>query len=355
MARIDTLLSLARAQGGTDLHVLGGSPARIRLRGELDPLAHPALSAAELSAAMHEILSPSQLAEFQEHHEVEATYGLPGVARFRVSYFETAAGPAAVFRVVPEVPIPLATLSLPAQFEGLLASRSGLVLVTAPAGSGRSTLHASLVDHFVATSSRLVVSIEDPVEVVHLKKTGVAIQREVGRDTASFATGIAAALRSDAEVLVVGDLPDAATTRLALRAAEAGRLVVACPQIPGAVRALERLVERFGPGEQLEIRSLFADNLRGVLAQILVRRSDALGRVAAHELLIANADLRSALIDGELRELGSVLETGRAAGMVTLDDSLEQLVAVKAITPEEANRRASDKSRFASQLRQSAS
>ena len=347
MARIDTLLRAVRAQGSSDLHLSVGSPPRVRSRGELDPLpGGQPLSAAEVTDAIGELLSPGERAEFAESRDVEFTYGIPGVARFRVSYFATAQGPAAVFRLVPEAAIDLGTLVLPPAFESLLVRRSGLVLAAAPMGSGRSTICASIVDRIATTTSRLVVSLEDVVEVVHVRKQGVVMQREIGRDAQSWADGIDAALRLDAEVIVLGDLPDAATTRLALRAAEGGRLVVAAPAIPGAVRTLERLVENFPAEEQGEIRSQLADNLLGVLSQVLVRRKDGNGRVAAHELLLANADVASSLREGEIREISAVLEAGKSAGMLVLDDSLDKLVTGGVIAPEEAHRKAADKSRF---------
>lgn len=355
MAKIDALLRTARAQGSSDLHLTTAAPPRIRARGELDPVPGFApMSGPEIDDAIRELLTPAEQTEFDEWRDVEITYGLPGVARFRVSYFATVQGPAAVFRLVPETALGLETLSLPPAFDSLLVRRSGLVLVSAPAGSGRSTLCASIVDRIAATTSRMVVSIEDVVEVLHAKKLGVVLQREVGRDAPGWSDAIAAALRLDAEVLVVGDLPDAATTRLALRAAEGGRLVIAAPAVPGAVRTLERLVEQFPAVEQGELRSLLADNLLGVLSQLLVRRKEGGGRVAAHELLLASPDLASSLRDGEIREIGAILDAGKSSGMLSLDDSLEKLLRADAIGVEEAHRKATDKGRFAAMLPSSA-
>ena len=346
-SRLDPLFKLMRQQGSTDLHLASGAPPRMRVRGELEPMAQPAFAAADIDAAVQELLSPEQKEELATFHDVEFTYALPGVARVRGSSFHTASGPAAVFRLVAESAVPMESLGLPAPFPGLLERRSGLVLVAVPMGSGRSTLTASVVDRVNAGSQRHILSLEDPVEVVHKPKKGVVVQREVGRDVSSFAAGIRDAMRTDAEVIVVGDLPDHETSLLAMRAAESGRLVVAFPAVPGTARAIERIVEAFPSGAQLEARLLLADNLIGVLSQVLVRRKDGPARVAAHELLLAHPDLASALREGELREVAVVLDAARGEGMVTLDDSLAALLKAGAIGAEEAHRRATDKTRFA--------
>lgn len=348
MARLDPLLQAMRSQGNTDLHLAAGAPPRVRARGELEPLPLPSMAAADLDAAVRELLSEEHRAEFEEHRDVEFTYALPGVARFRASYFLTAQGPSAVFRLVPENAIPLAQLTLPPAFEPLLERRAGLIVVAVPRGSGRSTLMASIVDHLNGTSARTIVSLEDPVELLHRPKKGVVVQREVGRDTASYADGIRAALRSDAEVLVVGDVPDVSTAQLALRASEGGRLVLTFPAIPGAARTLERLVDDFPVEEQAEARRILADNLLGVLSQVLLRRKDGPSRVAAHELLLTGPDLIASLREGELGQVQAVLDTASGeGGQRAMDDALEQLLQAGAIAREEAHRKATDKSRFA--------
>lgn len=350
-SRLDPLFLSMRQQGTTDLHLSAGAPPRVRARGELEPLAHPAFAAADIDAAVQELLSPEQKDELARFSDVEFTYLLPGVGRVRGSSFLTANGPAAVFRLVAEAAVPLETLGLPAPFAGLLERRTGLVIVAVPMGSGRSTLLASIVDRVNATSPRHLLSLEDPVEVVHKPKMGIVVQREVGRDVSSFAAGIQDAMRRDVEVVLVGDLPDHETSLLAMRAAESGRLVIAFPAVPGTARAIERIVEGFPTGAQLEARELLADNLAGVLSQVLVRRKDGPSRVAAHELLLAHPDLTSALREGELREIAAVLDASKADGMQSLDDSLAGLLKAGAIGVEEAHRRANDKSRFDSAAR----
>lgn len=345
-SRLDPLFVLMRQQGSTDLHLSSGAPPRVRARGELEPMAQPSFAAADIDAAVQELLSPEQKEERARFNDVEFTYLLPGVGRVRGSSFLTASGPSAVFRLVAESAVPLDTLGLPPAFAGLLERRSGLVLVAVPMGSGRSTLIASMIDRVNASSPRHLLSLEDPVEVVHKPKTGIVVQREVGRDVSSFAAGVRDAMRRDVEVIVVGDLPDHDTALLAMRAAESGRLVIAFPAVPGTARAIERLVETFPTGAQLEARALLADNLLGVLSQVLVRRKDGPSRVAAHELLLSHPDLTSALRDGELREINAVLEASKAEGMVPLDESLASLLKAGAIGREEAHRRATDKSRF---------
>ena len=347
MSRLEPLFRLMVQQGSTDLHLAAGNPPRTRNRGVLEPLPMPPLSAADLEEALRSMLTPEAQAEFAQFKDVEFSHAEPGLARFRASYFLTQQGPAAVFRLVPEVPVPLENIGLPPPFEALLERRAGLVLVAAPMGSGRSTLHASIVDRINASSARHVLSLEEPIELFHPRKRGLVMQREVGRDTASFESGVRAATRSDAEVLVVGNVPDPATTLELLRAAESGRLVIALPAFPGAVRTLERLVETVPAEMQAETRAMLADNLLGVLGQVLVRRKDLPQRVAAHELLVNTPDLASALREGELREIGSVIEAGRSMGMCSLDDSLATLVSQGVVAPEEAQRRAFDKSRFA--------
>ena len=347
MARLDFLFRTVRQQGSTDLHLAAGSPPKARTRGSLEALPMPAITAEELREQLDELLSDEQRSEFSRYKDVDFTYWIPGVARFRASYFLTQAGPAAVFRLVPEVAVPMESLGLPPQFEALLDRRSGLVLVSAPMGSGRSTLTAALVDRINAASTRQIVSIEDPVELWHGRKRGVVVQREVGRDTMSYAGAVQLAMRAGAEVIVVGDLPDHETVFAALRAAEAGSLVIALPAIPGAIRTMERLVEMFPAHSQMEVRALLADNLLGVLGQVLLRRKDGPARIAAHELVLGTPDLVSALREGELNEIQSVIEAGKGMGMRALDDSLAALLAAGVIAQDEAHRKAIDKSRFA--------
>lgn len=347
MGRLDPLLRLLVQQGGSDLHLAAGSPPKARNRGVLEPMNIPPLTSEDVDISVRELLTEEAKGEFAKFKDVEFSHWVPGLARFRASYFLTEQGPAAVFRVVPEVALALEKLALPQQFEALLERRSGLVLVAAPMGSGRSTLLSSIVDRINTTSARHVVVLEEPIEMSHSRKQGVVMQREIGRDTATFESGVSAALRTDAEVLVVGNVPDHATTLALLTAAEGGRLVIALPAIPGVVRTLERLVETTPLERQAEVRALLADNLLGVLGQILVRRKDMPARVAAHELLLATPDLASALRDGDLRDVVSVIEAGKAAGMRSLDDSLAALVAQNVVATDEAHRKAIDKSRFA--------
>ena len=346
-SRLDPLFLLMRQQGSTDLHLAAGASPRMRVRGELEPMAQPAFSAADLDGAVQELLSTEQKEELAAFNDVEFTYAIPGVARVRGSAFLTASGPAAVFRLVAEAAVPMESLGLPHAFTGLLERRSGLVLVAVPMGSGRSTLIASIVDRVNGNAQRHILSLEDPVEVVHKPKKGIVVQREVGRDASSFAAGIRDAMRTDVEVIVSGDLPDHETSLLAMRAAESGRLVIAFTPVPGTARAIERMIETFPMGAQAEARSLLADNLIGVLSQVLVRRKDGPARVAAHELLLAHPDLASALREGELREIAAVLDAAKGEGMSSLDDALAALFKAGVIGTEEAHRRATDKSRFA--------
>src|SRR5207249_3922300 len=194
MARLDPVFRQMRQQGSTDLHLATGSPPKVRVRGELEALPSAPMGEDEIRAAMDELLSPEQAAEFARFHDVELTYGLPGVARMRGSYFLTQAGPAAIFRLVPETAVPLDSLALPAQFAPLLDRRAGLILCGVPPGSGRSTLAASITDRINGSASRHVTTLEDPVEMLHARRQGVVLQREIGRDTESFASGIRAAM-----------------------------------------------------------------------------------------------------------------------------------------------------------------
>lgn len=347
-ARLDGWLRALKEHGGSDLHLAAGSPPRIRAKGELQAIAGEApLADAEIRDALREATSEEQWREYESGGDLDFAYGLAGVARFRVSYYTTLQGPAAVFRLVPEQALAIETLALPPAFEPLLSRRTGLVLLAAPHGSGRSTLCASIVDRIIGTSARVVVSIEDPIEVLHGRKQGVVLQREVGRDVPQWGEAFRAAERLDAEVIVAGDLPDAAALRAALHAAEGGRLVIAAVPVPGAVRAIERLVDLLPAGEQLEIRAALADNLLGVLSQVLLRRKDGNGRVAAHELLLTGPDVISSLREGELRELAAVLDAGKGAGMQSLDDSIDRLLKAGVVVQEEAARKAVERARFA--------
>lgn len=344
-----TLASLFRAldeRGASDLHLGAGMPPHLRRHGALEPLdGWPALDDGALRALMLPILSERQHVEFSRTNDLDFAFA-EGGARFRVNYFVDERGLAAAFRRIPDRILPLADLGAPPSVEALAKLRGGLVLLTGPTGSGKSTTLAALVDQINRTEARHVVTIEDPVEFVHRSNRSVVSQREVGADAASFADALRAAIRQDADVILVGELRDLETIHLALTAAEMGALVLATLHTNGAAKTVDRVVDAFPPEQQPQVRGMLAESLQAVVAQLLVRTVDGKGRVAAIEVLLANPALASAIREGSSSMIQSIIASGKRQGMQSMDDALAALVDKGAIAVEEAFRRAHDKRRF---------
>lgn len=347
MAKIDALLEEVLRRGATDLHLSAGCPPHVRVRGKLTPVGEAVLDRGELDAMLMELLTPRTLERLDLGHDVEFSVAYKDAARFRASYFQKAGGLGAVFRFVPPRVPSLAELGCPESLWKLADRRSGLVLVAGPRSSGKSTTTAAMLDHINKTRPCHVLTIEDPIELVHAPLRAQITQREVGTHTSSAATALREAARDDVDVVLVSDLRGPDAVRAALDLVCSGVLVFATVRASAAAAAVEALVDAFPPAEQLAVRALLAESLAGIVAQQLVGTADGKSRVGVHEVLFATPAVVEAIRDAKTAELASIVNAERAQGMVTMDAALELLMSAGRITPESALERAVDKEAFA--------
>lgn len=350
MAQIDWYLRQLREQGGSDLHMTAGRPPLIRLHGELTPLKPEILSESELLSMIREIAGEGGSQIYESSGDHDFAYALEGVARFRVNVFRQDRGAGAVFRIIPEKILSLEDLGAPAALHKLAELRQGLVLVTGPTGSGKSTTMAAIINEINEHQVKHIITVEDPVEFVHPRKRSLFSQREVGQHTKSFAAALKAALREDPDVLLVGELRDMETIGLALAAAEMGILVFGTLHTNSAAKTIDRVVDAFPEDEQAQARSSLAETLSAVVAQLLLRTADGMGRVAVHEILLRSAGLGNVIREANTSMIANLIQAGKKDGMQTMDDGLASLLDTGLITPEDAYAMAGDKRRFAARL-----
>lgn len=346
MKRIDTFLELVVNQRGSDLHLVSGNPPRIRLYGELFPVKYRELTVDETTVLIYETMADPVRKIFESRHSLDFAYEAPGLARFRVNVFRHLHGLGAVFRVIPNTVRTLEDLELPAVLTTLCRGKKGLILVTGPTGSGKSTTLAAMIDFINRDRKGHIITIEDPVEFVHPSNGSLISQREVGLNTPSFAAALHSALREDPDVILVGELRDLETISLAVTAAETGILILGTLHTNGAASTVDRMINVFPASEQPRIRTMLSTSLRGVISQQLVRRSDGKGRLAAVEILISNAATANIIREGKTSQLAGVIERGALLGMQSLDNSLRSLLDAKLITGHEAYKKAVNKSDF---------
>jgi twitching motility protein PilT len=345
-AQIDQFLRLLVQQGGSDLHLSCGNPPVIRLHGHLQRVKFRELNETDLTALLMPILRPDQKERFQKNNDLDFAYEIPGVARFRGNLFRQHRGPGAVFRVIPSRVLSADDLSLPDSIRQFAHLNKGLVLVTGPTGSGKSTTLAALIDLVNETRPDHVLSIEDPIEFVHTSKLALINQREVGPHTHSFASALKAALREDPDVILVGEMRDQETISLALTAAETGHLVFGTLHTNSSHKTVDRIIDTF-PGElQSQVRSMLSETLRGVVAQQLLRKKDGKGRVAAHEIMVGTPAVANLIREGKTFQIPSMIQTGKRDGMVLMDQSILNYLMSGAISAEEAHAKAHDKAAF---------
>jgi twitching motility protein PilT len=345
--KIDGLFDELIKRGGSDLHLGAGAPPLARIRGELVALREAPVAAKDLEDVLLEVLSAPQRTRLQTELELDFSHAHKGGARFRASYFRTSSGLGAAFRLVPGRVPSLADLACPEILRRLAERRGGLVLVTGPGRSGRSTTLAAMVDHVNKTRACHVLALEDPTEFVHEPLRAQITHREIGVHAPSFEAALRSAGRDDADVVLVSAVRSAETAKLALRLASQGVLVLAALDTNGAVATLDRLVHRFPADEQPQARGLLAEGLAGVVSQQLLSTADGAGRVAVHEILVGSAAVSVVIREGKTAQLLNVMQAGQAQGMQTLDMGLERLLTEGRVSAEEALDRAVDREAFA--------
>lgn len=347
---LDRLLRDARVRDASDLHLVPGSPPAFRIHGEMIELDLPPLRSEDIESMLGDVL-PVHHADPDEATELDVSYVVPFVGRHRVNVFQERRGTASVIRLIPHQAPGISQLGLPAPVRSIVSLQQGLVIVTGRSGSGKSTTQAAMVDLINEARPVHIITLEDPIEYLHERKRGLVNQREIGRHSRSFAHALRAALREDPDVMVVGEMRDLVTMRMAIEAAETGHLVIATLHTPTAVGAIQRLIESFPSTEQQQVRLMLADSLRMVVAQALVRRASGAGRVGAFELLLSTPAISAMIRENKLNQVQAVLQTGRSEGMRTMDAALLELVEQRQILPEDAYARAENKEAFRAYLK----
>jgi twitching motility protein PilT len=352
MPRIDGLFDALVGAGGSDLHLGVGYPPLMRLRGELVAMRDKALDPQEMESLLFEIATAEQKKTIVETLDLDFAYAYGDKARFRANYFYKATGLAAVFRTIPTRVLTLDELKCPPVLRKLSERRSGLVLVTGPTGSGKSTTLAAMIDHINKTRACHVLTIEDPVEFVHVSQKAQITHREIGIHASSYAHAIRSAGREDPNVILIGELRTNETMKLALQLASFGILVFATVHTNSASATIDRIVNAFPADEQPQVRGMLSESLAGIVAQQLLRTADGKRRVAVHEILVGSPALASMIRENKTFQIPSLMQAGQAQGMQTMDMALERYVRDKTITPEAALEKALDKETFAKLLRQ---
>ncbi|EOC84437.1 twitching motility family protein [Neisseria meningitidis NM165] len=338
--QITDLLAFGAKNKASDLHLSSGISPMIRVHGDMRRINLPEMSAEEVGNMVTSVMNDHQRKIYQQNLEVDFSFELPNVARFRVNAFNIGRGPAAVFRTIPSTVLSLEELKAPSIFQKIAESPRGMVLVTGPTGSGKSTTLAAMINYINETQPAHILTIEDPIEFVHQSKKSLINQRELHQHTLSFANALRSALREDPDVILVGEMRDPETIGLALTAAETGHLVFSTLHTTGAAKTVDRIVDVFPAGEKEMVRSMLSESLTAVISQNLLKTHDGNGRVASHEILIANPAVRNLIRENKITQINSVLQTGQASGMQTMDQSLQSLVRQGLIAPEVVRRRA---------------
>jgi twitching motility protein PilT len=346
MAQINAFFKMLHELGGSDLHLSTGAPPMLRLRGDLQRIKHKPFSDEELKKLIYEITPEAKIKEFEESGDIDFAHEVPGLARYRVNFFRQHRGVGAVFREIPQFILSMDQLGLPPQLADLAMLDKGIVLVTGPTGSGKSTTLAAMIDHANRNRRDHILTIEDPIEFVHKSQGCLVNQREIGRHTRGFKAALRGALREDPDIILVGEMRDYETIALALEAAETGHLVLSTLHTVSAVKTIDRIIEVFPEDMQAQVRSSFADSFKAVVSQTLMKRADGKGRVAGLEILRGTPAVRNLIRKGENHQIPSVMQTNRHLGMQPLDDHIRELLEKGLIDRETARRHALDRSKF---------
>jgi twitching motility protein PilT len=347
MAKIDAFFKLMAEQGASDLHLEAGSQPLLRIQGDLERVKYKILEDEELRKMLYEITPEEKIKLFEETGDLDFGYEIPGMARFRANFYRQKNGVGAVFRLIPSRIQSVDDLGMPPLLKDLAMLHKGLVLVTGPTGSGKSTTLAAMLDHANQNRRDHIVTIEDPIEFVHKSQGCHVTHREVGAHTRSFASALRAALREDPDIILVGEMRDLETIALALEAASTGHLVLSTLHTQSATKTVDRIIDVFPPEQQSQIRVTLSETLKAVVSQTLFRRKNTKTRVAAVEILVVTPAVANLIREGKTYQITSVIQTGRKYGMQTLDEAILGLLKKGWIEPEEAYLKAADKEKFA--------
>lgn len=347
MAQIDPLLVHVKENDGSDLHLVAEQPPRIRAKGAIQAIeGQGVLTNDALRAMMQEVATARAWEEYEDTGDLDFAFSLDGVARFRANFFVQASGAACVFRIIPEEIISLEDLNLPKAVCDLADLNEGLVLVTGPTGSGKSTTLAAIIDKVNKTYSRHIVTIEDPVEFIHQNRNSLFSHREVGLHSKGFGPALKSAIRQDADVILVGEMREQETISLAITAAEMGMLVFGTLHTNNAAKTIDRIIDAFPAEEQNMVRLSLAESLAGIVSQLLLKRCDNGGRIAVNEILLRTPGLPNIIRDGNTPMLSSIIQAGQSQGMQSMDDALFAFVDAGKISAQDAYMKATDKGRF---------
>jgi twitching motility protein PilT len=344
---ISELLAFSVKNKASDLHLSAGLPPMIRVHGDIRRINVPALNNQEVRAMVYDIMSDSQRKVYEAQLEIDFSFELRDVARFRVNAFNQERGAGAVFRTIPSVVLTLEQLEAPKIFKDIADTPRGIVVVTGPTGSGKSTTLAAMVDYVNEKEYGHILTIEDPIEFVHKSKKCLVNQREVGPHTHGFAEALRSALREDPDVILVGEMRDLETIRLALTAAETGHLVFGTLHTSSAAKTVDRIVDVFPAAEKEMVRSMLSESLRSVISQTLLKRKDGTGRVAVHEIMLGTPAIRNLIRENKVAQMYSSIQTGQSLGMQTLDQAMVELVKRNVIDSADARAIAVNKDMFA--------
>jgi len=346
VAKIDALLKLMNDQGASDLHLVAGSQPIFRIHGEIERVEYESLQNDELKEMLYEVAPKNKIEVFEETGDVDFAYEIPNLARYRANFFQQKRGMGAVFREIPDEILTIEQLDLPASITKLSMLHEGMVLVTGPTGSGKSTTLAAMVDHVNKNRKNHIITVEDPVEFVHKNQGCVINHREVGVHTKSFKSALRGALREDPDVILVGEMRDLETIELALEAASTGHLVLATLHTQNATKTIDRVIDVFPAHQQSQIRTSLSESLKGVVAQKLLKRIDKEGRVAVFEIQVVTSAVSNLIREGKTFQIPSAIQTGRKYGMQSLDDAILAALNSKKISVEDAYDKAIVKDRF---------
>jgi twitching motility protein PilT len=344
---ITELLAFGVKNQASDLHLSAGLPPMIRVHGDIRKINLPVMTHTDVHNMIYEIMSDSQRKAYEETLEIDFSFAIANLARFRVNAFVQDRGAGAVFRTIPSRVLSLDELNCPKIFREIASYPRGIVLVTGPTGSGKSTTLAAMVDYINDNEFNHILTIEDPIEFVHVPRKCVINQREVGPHTLSFANALRSALREDPDVILVGEMRDLETIRLAMTAAETGHLVFATLHTSSAAKTVDRIIDVFPAEEKDMLRTMLSESLRAVISQTLLKLKDGSGRVAAYEIMIGTHAIRNLIRENKVAQMYSAIQTGQSLGMQTLDQNLDELVRNNIVSRAEARIRAVDKTRFA--------